>query len=639
MLKSLSLITAFMFLLPILCSSLAYSKETVPTSNTKRSNVPKKFQWKPEHIFKTDADWELAYKEVMQEIPSILKYKGRLSRSYKELAGCLDLLVDLAQKTDRVYSYPQYFNSGNEKNPKWKGMFDRAKMLHTEFLKSTSYIEPEILKIKQSKLKKFMKKDKDLKIWEHYFDALYKRKKHILSDKEESILANAADMMGKPENIFVSFKTNIKFPYIKDETGKRVRLNFTNFTRFRESKKRSVRMANARKFFKTLNDYIDTFAANIDFSVKKNIFIAKTRKYDSALDAALKSNYFTKEVYDKLTSAVYDNLSSSLHKYIEMRKRVMNTRLKKGQKMGYVHFYDLYNPLVPSFDKKYDYKTARNLLAAAFKPLGDDYVEAFKLGSHPKNGWVDIYPNKHKHDGAYASELWGVHPYILLNYQQSLDDVSTFAHEYGHGMHYYFAEKKQPYIYYDPETMGTEVASIFNEMLMLDYLIKRAKSKKEKLYLLNRRLENIRLTFFRQILFSEFERKIHEEVENKKPLTGEKLNKIYSDLIKKFYGPHFAIGKYDGAEWAYIPHFYYNFYVWKYAAGIASAAALSKEVTGGVKGASKKYLDYLQSGSSDFTMNLLKKAGVDLTDKATYTKIIDIFTRTVEEFDKVFFNK
>ncbi|MBM4387001.1 MAG: oligoendopeptidase F family protein, partial [Deltaproteobacteria bacterium] len=357
-----------------------------------------------------------------------------------------------------------------------------------------------------------------------------------------------------------------------------------------------------------------------------NIFVAKARGFESALHASLFSNAVPVELYGLLLKTAEENLKDTLHRYVAVRKKAM--------KLDKIHYYDLYNPLIEKVEKSVDYENGVEMIGKSLAPLGGDYAKTALNGMKAGSGWTDIYPNKGKRSGAYCTAAYGEAPYVFMNFMNELEDVFTLAHEYGHAMHYYYSIKHQPYPTYESPIFLAEIASTFNEELLLSHLLKKAKTKEEKLFLLNKRLENIRTTVFRQVMFAEFEWLIHKEIEGGGALTAQRISEIYGGLIRKYYGPEFEIGENDNVEWSYVPHFYYNFYVFQYATGLMSAIALSQKVLKGEKGAVERYLDFLKSGGSDYPLNILKKAGVDFSTPEPMLMTFELFRKTLDEFEK-----
>ena len=425
-----------------------------------------------------------------------------------------------------------------------------------------------------------------------------------------------------------ALQQDLEFPEITDEEGKSVQLAFANFSKYRGSLKRSVRKGAVEVFFTTLTGKQRSYAASLDMGVKRDIFVARARRYGSALEASLDEDNVPVAVFQLLLDTTAKNLPRTLHRYVDVRKKAMGLD-------DAVHYYDLYAPLVPSARRDVDYAEAVSMIATSLKPLGEDYLHVLSGGLDLSSGWVDLYPNKGKRSGAFQTDVYGIHPFVFLNYMNELDDAFTTAHEFGHAMHSHLANGAQAFPNASPPIFLAEIASTFNEELLLNHLLQEAKDPDTRRSLLAKRLENIRTTILRQIMFAEFERDIHAEVEGGGALTAERTNELYGALIRKYFGPRFVVGERDSVEWAYVPHFYYNFYVYKYATGLMSSIALARRVLAGEPGAVEGYLDLLRAGGSDYPLELLKRAGVDLTNAGAMQETFDLFVETMDEFEKL----
>jgi oligoendopeptidase F len=417
---------------------------------------------------------------------------------------------------------------------------------------------------------------------------------------------------------------DMRFPIIKDEEGKEVEVTHGNFVRFMQSKDRNVRKAAFNAMYDTYKKFINTFASTMAGNVKKDIFYVKTRKYNSSLEASLFEDNVSLEVYNNLIETVHSRLDV-LHRYVRLKKKLLG--------LDELHMYDLYVPLIQEYDKKFTYEEAIELVLEGLKPLGDEYINLLKQGFNSR--WVDVYENRGKTSGAYSWGTYGTHPYVLLNYQGKLNDVFTIAHEMGHSLHTYYSNATQPYVYAGYKIFVAEVASTCNEALLMDYLLKNSKDEKERLYLLNHFFEEFRGTVYRQVMFAEFEKLIHEMAERGEPLTAEVLNKKYYELNKLYYGDDIVVDEGISYEWARIPHFYRNFYVYKYATGFSAAIAISQMILNEGEKAVERYKEFLKSGSSDYPLNLLKKAGVDLTTPKPVNDALDVFEKLLDEFEKM----
>jgi oligoendopeptidase F len=470
-----------------------------------------------------------------------------------------------------------------------------------------------------------MAENEQLKIYEHYFDELMRQKPHILSEKEERLLAMAADLSMASGNIFSMLNNaDIKFALIKDEEGKELELTKGRYGRFMESSDRRVRKEAFEALYASYSKLKNTLAATLSSSVRKDIFYARARNYPSALEAALDGDNVSPKVYERLIDSVHNNIDL-MYKYIEIRKKMLG--------LAELHMYDIYTPLVKEYRMEIPYEKAKEIVVEALEPLGEEYVSVLQQGL--AGGWIDVYENEGKTSGAYSWGCYESHPYVLLNYDNKLDDLFTLAHEMGHSMHSYYSNRNQPHLYSHYSIFVAEVASTVNESLLIDYLLKNCRESQEKLYLLNHYLEQFRGTVFRQTMFAEFERIIHDEVEKGGALNPETLSNIYRELNRFYYGPQMVLDQEIDMEWSRIPHFYSAFYVYKYATGFSAATALKEQILHGGTAALERYLEFLKSGSSDYPVNLLQKAGVDLNSPEPVDTALKYFSRLLKEVEEI----
>jgi oligoendopeptidase F len=598
----------------------------VPDANQDRSKVEAKYKWDLSVWFATPKAWEEARDALEARIPELAGFKGKAGGGEADLAALLGTYYDMKKSLDWLGNYAFTVYSVDRTNDESKARYDRVQLLDTRLNQTSAFIEPELLALPEETLEGYRGADA-LAVYRHYLDDLMRRKQHVLSTELEGQLALAGDLRSGPYSLLNALHQDIEFPKVKDEEGEEVQLAMTNFSRFRMSKDRAVREATVAAFFGTLKRYARSLAANLDMQIKSDIFEARARGYGSALEASLDENAVPVAVYDVLLDTTAEYLPKTLHRYVALRKKVMG--------VDAIHYYDLYNPLVPKASRDIGYEEGARLISEALAPLGEDYVSVMTKGMAPGSGWTDIQPNKGKRSGAYCTAAYGEHPFVFLNYMNQLDDVFTNAHEYGHALHFHLTSENQPYPTSDTPIFLAEIASTFNESMLLHKLLAEVTSKEERRALLNKRLENIRTTIFRQIMFAEFERDIHAEVEKGGALTGDRISAIYGALIRKYYGPDFIIGDDDPVEWAYVPHFFYNFYVYQYATGLMSAIALSQKVLRGDEGAAASFLDFLKAGGSDYPLNTLKKAGVDFATPQPMRETYELFIQTLEEFESL----
>lgn len=524
-----------------------------------------------------------------------------------------------------MYAYAHMRYDEDTTNSFYQSLNERANRLGAELSEVTSFFIPEILAIDEATIRRFLDEHEGLRLYEQFFSELNDFRPHVLSEKEEAILAQASDVMASSSNTFGMLNNaDIEFPLIKDEDGEDVRVTHGRFIRFLESTNRDVRKAAFKAVYDTYEKFKNTFASTLNGQVKRNIFFANVRRYQSARQAALHANHIPEIVYDQLIETVNKHLPL-LHRYVRLRKKTLG--------LDELHMYDLYAPLVKNVDMKITYEKAKELVLKGVARLGEEYVSIVREGLN--NRWVDVEENVGKRSGAYSSGAYGTLPYILMNWQDDVNNLFTLAHEFGHSVHSYYTRKHQPFIYGDYTIFVAEVASTLNEALLNDYMIERASRREEKLYLLNHFLEGFRGTVFRQTMFAEFEQIIHERASAGEALTAELLTDIYYDLNVKYYGSDIVVDKEIGLEWARIPHFYYNFYVYQYATGYSAAQSLAKRIYEEGDVAVQRYIEFLKAGSSDYPIEVLKKAGVDMTSPKPIEDALSLFEKTLTEMERL----
>ncbi|MCP1450044.1 oligoendopeptidase F [Priestia megaterium] len=590
-----------------------------------RSEIKVEDTWKLEDIFASDDAWEKEFEEVKALIPQMEKFKGKLGESAQTLYDALQEQDELTMRVSKLYTYAHMRYDQDTTNSFYQGLNDRIKTLYTQIASALSYVTPEILSVEESKIKQYMAEHKELKLYAHALDEITRERPHILSESEEALLAQASEVLGSSSNTFGMLNNaDLEFPSIKDENGEEVEITHGRYIRFLESSDRRVREEAFKAVYETYGKFKNTFASTLSGTVKKDNFSARVRHYNSARHSALSTNNIPEEVYDNLVKTVNDNLHL-LHRYIDLRKKVLG--------IEELHMYDLYTPLVKDVKMEVTYEEAKDYILKGLKPLGEDYRNVLKEGF--ENRWVDVHENKGKRSGAYSSGTYGTNPYILMNWQDNVNNLFTLAHEFGHSVHSYYTRKTQPYPYGDYSIFVAEVASTCNEALLNDYLLKTIDDEKQRLYLLNHYLEGFRGTVFRQTMFAEFEHDVHVRAQNGEPLTPELLTKLYYDLNKKYFGDNLVIDEEIGLEWARIPHFYYNYYVYQYATGFSAAAALSKQILEEGDAAVERYVGFLKSGSSDYPIEVLKKAGVDMTTSQPIEEALAVFEEKLTEMERL----
>ncbi|MBD8003850.1 oligoendopeptidase F [Bacillus norwichensis] len=591
-----------------------------------RSEVKEELTWRLEDIFQTDEEWEKEYSAIQEEIPEGEQFKGKLDESAETLYSALKFQSKLSQRMGKLYTYAHMRYDQDTADSHYQAFNARAESLYSKLASVFSYIVPEILAMDENRLKQFLEENKDLQLYQKALDEINLKRGHVLSSEQEALLAEASEVLGASSTTFGMLNNaDLVFPVMKDEEGNDVQLSHGNYIQFLESQDRDVREQAFKNVYDTYGKFTNTFASTLSGTIKKDNFYAKARNYDSARQAALSANNIPESVYDNLVSTINKNLHL-LHRYIGLRKKVIQ--------VDKLHMYDLYVPLVKEVDMKIKYEEAKDILLEGLKPLGEDYINILKEGF--ENRWVDVVENKGKRSGAYSSGTYGTNPYILMNWQDNVNNLFTLAHEFGHSVHSYYTRKSQPYPYGNYSIFVAEVASTCNEALLGDYLQKTTTDKQKRLYLINHYLEGFRGTVFRQTMFAEFEHLIHQKAQNGEALTSDLLTNEYYELNKKYFGEeNLHIDKEIGLEWSRIPHFYYNYYVYQYATGFSAATALSQQILDEGEEAVKRYIGFLQAGSSDYPIEVLKKAGVDMTSSEPIEAACKVFEEKLNEMEQL----
>lgn len=590
-----------------------------------RQEIQMEFKWDLESMYENNDLWEKGFSKAKSLAEEIEKFKGRTVESGKTLLEVLKLRDELYRITENILTYARMRHDEDSRNSIYQALSDRGMNLYVVVEEKASYIVPEILSVDVDTIEKFYAEEKGLELYKHYLDEVMKKKDHVLSPKEEALLAQMGEVANSPESTYSMLSdADIKFPSIKDEENNDIEITHGNFIPLMESKDRRVRKEAFEGLYHRYYDFKNTFASTLNGCVKKNIFYAKARNYGSSLEASLDANSIPVSVYDNLLKSVHDNLDT-MYKYMDIRKRALG--------LDELHMYDLYTPIVKDVDIKIPYEEGKKIVLEGLKPMGEKYLNIVEEGFNSR--WIDVYENRGKRSGAYSSGTYDSKPFVLLNYHETLDNVFTIAHEMGHSMHSYFSKNTQPYIYGGYSIFLAEVASTTNEALLMDYMLKNAKDDNEKLYLLNHYLEQFRTTVYRQSMFAEFEKLIHEHLEQGGALTADYLCETYKALNEKYYGPNMIVDDEIAIEWARIPHFYYNFYVFQYSTGFSSAVSLSQQILKEGDKAVERYLGFLKSGSSDYPINVLRKAGVDMTTPEPVDNALKLFRQLVDEMDKL----
>ncbi len=590
-----------------------------------RDKVPAADKWDLGSLFSNDAAWEKAFKKWEKQIPGFEKFRGKLGSSAKQLVACLEFDAELDRGAERLGYYAHLKTAEDATNTHYQGMMSRLMNASSRAQQAASYIQPEIMAIPPAKLKKLMA-EKVMDPWRLAVERMVRFRPHTLGENEERLLAMQTEMAQTANQAFKQLhNSDMRFGLIRDDKGNQVELGHGNFITFLESTKRSIRKKAYDEYYGRFAQNQHTLAATLGGSIQKDVYYAQARCYDGALQKALFADNVPLAVYDNLISTVNEHLPA-LHKYYAVRNRRL--RLKK------FNLYDQYVSLLPDAKMRHTWNQAVDLVVKSLEPLGKSYCTALARGLN--NGWCDKYPNLGKTSGAFSAGSYDGDPYILMNFQpEVLNDVFTLTHEAGHSMHSYYSSKHQPYQYYQYTIFVAEVASTFNEQLLTNHLLEKVRDGRQRAMLLNREIDNIRGTVYRQTMFAEFEKKTHAMCEAGEPLTIDSLKEVYRELLARYLGPQLEIDEHAPLECLRIPHFYRAFYVYKYATGMSAAIALAGRVLGGGRAELNAYLDFLKSGCAKYPLELLQDAGVDMTKPEPIATALTKFENLVDELDEL----
>ncbi len=587
-----------------------------------REEVEDTLKWKLENIFSSNEQWEKEFEEVSLLLNKATSFQGTIKEDAVALLEVLRYKDEVFYRIGKLYAFARMRHDQDTENGTFQAMESRSLSLQVKVFTELSFIEPEILSLDVSRIEAYLNENGDLGLYKQHLEEINKKRPHILSRDQEALLANFSQVAGASENTFSKLnEADLEFPSIIDENGKEVQLTQGRYNRFIESEDRRVREDAYKALFNTYKKFRNTFASTLSGNVKSNNVKALVRNYTSAREAALSENHIPETVYDNLVGTVNENLHL-LHKYVGLRKKILG--------VDELHMWDINAPLVKEANMKFTYEEACNIMLESFEPLGKEYVSIVKKGL--ENGWVDVVETKGKRSGAYSAGIYGIHPYILMNWQDDVNNLFTLAHEFGHSLHSYYTGANQPFVYGDYTTFVAEVASTCNEALLSDHLLKITTDPQKRIYLLNHWLETLRGTIFRQTLFAEFEHTIHKMDQEGEALTADKLTEIYSNLNKKYFGDDLVIEEEGCMEWARIPHFYYNFYLYQYATGMVAAGALSNQILSEGKPAVERYINnFLKSGCSNYPIEVLKQAGVDMNTASPIEEVLRVFEEKLNE--------
>ncbi|UUZ93850.1 oligoendopeptidase F [Paenibacillus sp. P25] len=627
---SLALLSGVLLTGPLTATAVQADGMTKPSPLTrrapmnqvlKRNDVPAEHRWKLEDLFESQQAWDQEYQTVKQELKEIARFQGKLNNA-AAIKECFELEDKLSLHTERLYVYANMKNHEDMADPTYQALSDKSKKLSVEVSEAMSFISPEILSLPGEELQKLVN-DPELAFYKRTLEEMIRQKQHVLSKAEEALMAQVGNLSQAPSTIYGMLNNaDIKFPKVKNEQGEEVELTHGRYIQFLESRDRNVRKQAFEAMYATYAKQKNTIAATLAANVNKNIFYARVRKYPSVLEMSLFGDNIKKEVYTNLIDAVHAALPL-MHRYMALRKKLM--------KVDELHMYDLFAPLVEEYKMDIPYEEAKRTVVESLKPLGEDYLKTLQDGL--EGGWIDIYENEGKRNGAYSWGAYGTHPYVLLNHKDNLNSMFTLTHEMGHALHSYLSDANQPYRYAQYTIFLAEVASTLNEALLMDYMLKKSTDPKEKMYLLTYYMDQFRTTVFRQTMFAEFEKIIHEKAEQGESLTPQPLSEVYYDLNLKYYGDDMVVDKDIEMEWARIPHFYNSFYVYKYATGFSAATSFSKQILEEGQPAVERYLGFLKSGGGDYSINILKKAGVDMSTPEPINEAMSVFKELLEQME------
>lgn len=594
--------------------------KAVPT----RSEIADEHKWDLEAIYSQDATWEEEFNSLMPMVERLSSYRGRLGESAETLLEALRLRDELGQVLERVIVYAKMRRDEDNSNAQYQALSDRAFALYARVQEALAFVSPELLSVGQEKINGFMQELEPLKLHEHEMDDLFREKEHMLSEREEALLAGAGEIAGGPETTFdMLTTTDMVYGTIKDEEDSDVELSHGRYIRYIMSSDRRVRRDAFLTYHKAYSQNRNTIASTYATQVKADIFFSRARKYGSSLEMSLSKDNIPLSVYTGLIDAVHENLPQ-IQRYLELRKRVLQ--------LDELHMWDLHVPMLPEINEEIPYDRGTQMVSDSLAPLGAEYNAAVREGFTSR--WSDVFESVNKTSGAYSWGTYGAHPFILLNYQDTLRDVFTVAHEMGHAIHSYFSNKNQPFLYAGYTLFVAEVASTLNEELLIHHLLTNSDDKNVKLAVVNYSLEQFRTTLYRQTMFAEFEKIAHERAEAGEALTADMLSEVHYDLNKQYY-PGVNVDPEIAIEWARIPHFYRSFYVYKYSTGMSAAVALSQQIINEGQPAVDRYLRFLSRGGSDYSINLLRDAGVDMASPDPVRQALQMFGKRLDQMESL----
>lgn len=591
----------------------------------KREELPENLTWDLTKIFSSDQEFDEKYLELSEKLKKSEKYKGTLDQGASQFLDAIESVLSVYRQTEIIYVYAHLKNDQDTGNTEYQALYARASSLFSKVSEAVSWFEPEILQLSDERIWQYFKEEPKLEVYRHYIQQIVDNRAHVLSADQESLLAGAGEIFEASSDTFaVLNNADLVFPTIEGENGEKVQLSHGVYGQLLESTDRSVREAAFKGLYSVYEQFRNTFASTLSTHIKGHNFKAKVRNYSSAREASLSNNHIPESVYDTLVAVVNKHLPL-LHRYMELRKRLLEVEK--------LHMYDLYTPVLGEAPITFTYEEAKEKALEALKPMGEEYMTIVEKAFSER--WIDVVENKGKRSGAYSSGSYDTNPYILLNWHDTLDQLFTLVHEMGHSVHSYFTRSNQPYVYGDYSIFLAEIASTTNENILTEYLLETEKDPRVRAYVLNHYLDGFKGTVFRQTQFAEFEHFMHTEDEKGVPLTSEYLSDSYGKLNAKYYGPAVEEDPEIKFEWSRIPHFYYNYYVFQYSTGFSAASALAKRILSQEPDALENYLAYLKAGNSDYPVEVMKKAGVDMTQAAYIEDAMSMFEQRLNELEEL----
>ncbi|MBD9898558.1 oligoendopeptidase F [Enterococcus faecium] len=591
----------------------------------KREELPENLTWDLTKIFSSDQEFDEKYLELSEELKQSEKHKGTLDQGASQFLNAIEFVLRVYRQTEVIYVYAHLKNDQDTGNTDYQALYARASSLFSKVSEAVSWFEPEILQLSDDQIWQYFKEEPKLEVYRHYIQQIVDNRAHVLSAEQESLLAGAGEIFDASSDTFaVLNNADLVFPTIEGENGEIVQLSHGVYGQLLESTDRRVREAAFKGLYSVYEQFRNTFASTLGTHIKGHNFKAKVRNYSSAREASLSNNHIPESVYDTLVDVVNKHLPL-LHRYMELRKRLLEVEK--------LHMYDLYTPVLGEAQITFTYEEAKEKALEALKPMGEEYMVIVEKAFSER--WIDVVENKGKRSGAYSSGSYDTNPYILLNWHDTLDQLFTLVHEMGHSVHSYFTRSNQPYVYGDYSIFLAEIASTTNENILTEYLLETEKDPRVRAYVLNHYLDGFKGTVFRQTQFAEFEHFMHTEDEKGVPLTSEYLSDSYGKLNAKYYGPAVEEDPEIKFEWSRIPHFYYNYYVFQYSTGFSAASALAKKILNQEPEALENYLAYLKAGNSDYPVEVMKKAGVDMTQAAYIEDAMSMFEQRLNELEEL----